>query len=497
MVNLARGRVAARLRFVAGAAVVCLALSSCAGSVVDGQPAVGNAPDARLSVKGDSGQHFDVVAKNALSDAFGFWKTAFPKVSGGKAFEPLAGGLYSVDGLKVVQTKQLPATVADNECARRDTSFVVDNGAFCRLDDSIAWDRAQSHLFAQLANKYGDLVVALIFAHEVGHAISYRLGVFDKDLPTIDTESQADCAAGAWAASALKGQAPHFRDTTPQKIDEALEGFLNGRDDTPETSDDVSHGNGFDRLSAVADGIDKGPTYCFSDGYFASRKFTERPFTSDADRQTGGNTPLAQVLAAGDSNTFVQDLNRFWTASAKSIGKTLTPVRFAEADHPKCGATPTAEIGYCPDDNTVYYNTSFARHAYYSLPAVDVDRSTADVKIVDDQPADFALGVLLAIGWGLAVRHQLFDRSLDDTAALRSAICYTGAYAKDINLAADDPRVTSGDVKVFLSPADLDEATSSMISIVGQDTAFGARGTTGLDRIQDFVRGYNGGLHVC
>jgi hypothetical protein len=115
------------------------------------------------------------------------------------------------------------------------------------------------------------------------------------------------------------------------------------------------------------------------------------------------------------------------------------------------------------------------------------------VQLLTDQPADFALGVLFAIAWGMAVRHQLFDRSLDDGDALRSAVCYSGAYAKDINL-ADDPTQSKF---ILLSPADLDEATSAMLDQVGKSVAFGDRGTSGLDRIQAFVKGYRGGLSVC
>jgi predicted metalloprotease len=315
--------------------------------------------------------------------------------------------------------------------------------------------------------------------------------VFDQDLPTIATESQADCAAGAWAKYALDGQAAHFRDVTPADLDEALEGFLDGRDSTPGTPADVSHGNGFDRLSALADGIDKGATYCYSDGYFDSRTFTERPFATQADYDAGGNTPIDEVLKPGDDNLFVNDLNRFWTEESSSVSKTFTPVEIAEADHPPCA--PDARFGYCPDDNTVYYDDSFAHDAYFSLPDVASAGGNGNVRLVFDQPADFALGVLFAIGWGMAVRHQLFDRSLNDSAALESAICYTGAYAKDINLASDPTQERF----ILLSPADLDEATSSMLDQVGKPDAFGARGTTGLDRIQAFVTGYRGGLSVC
>ena len=476
-------------------------LSGCA-SVVAGLPSVGNAPNAQLPVKGGSDDSFDTTVKNALSDIIDFWTVEYPKVSGGKrlphysvngAVANLEGGLYSVDGLRVAETKELTGPAQKNACAQKDPAFVVDNGAFCTLDNSIAWDRAPTHLFAQLAQKYGPLMVALIFAHEFGHSISYQLGVFDANLPTIDTESQADCAAGAWAASALKGDAAHFRNVTPQSLDDALEGFLDGRDQTPDTPADVSHGNGFDRLSALADGIQKGATYCFSKGYFASRSFTERPYTGNpSDYQQGGNEPLATVLAPNASNFFVKDLNRFWTAAAQSIHRTFKPVQIAEAARPKCGSPPASEFGYCPDDNTVYYNAAFAKEAYYSLPGVVGDDANGDVTLVSNQPADFALGTLFSIGWGMAVRHQLFNRSLTDGSGLLAAACYTGAYAKDINVSS----ATHGQL-ITLSPPDLDEATSSMIDQVGKPQAFGARGTTGLDRIQAFVKGYHGGLSAC
>jgi predicted metalloprotease len=478
------------VRWAAAGLAAATVLAGCS-TVIDGHPQAGNAQNADLSVHGDSGGAFDTAVKNALSDVTDFWETEYPKISGGRPLPPLKGGLWSVDGLKVAETGD--AGAAEQEaCIGRSPNFIIDNGAFCLLDDSIAWDRAPTHLFAQLAGKYGDLMVALIFAHEMGHAISYRMGVFKRDdLATIDTESQADCAAGAWAAYALEGRAAHFRDITPQTVDDALEGFLDGRDSTPGTPADVSHGNGFDRLSALADGIDRGASYCYSDGYFASRVYTERPFTRQSDYEAGGNTALEEVLKPGGDNLFVNDLNRYWAKAAQSINKTFKPVQIKQADHPPC--LPSSEFGYCPNDNTVYYNATFAHEAYFSLPDVEVVDDNGNVRLVTDQPADFALGVLFAIAWGMAVRHQLFDRPLDDGTALASAVCYSGAYAKDINLAEDPTQERF----ILLSPADLDEATSAMLDQVGKPAAFGDRGTSGLDRIQAFVKGYRGGLSVC
>jgi predicted metalloprotease len=480
------------VRRIAVAAVLVLPLSAC-GSLVDGTGRPENAPNVNLSVAGvDAGSSFDTTAQNALSDIETFWKKNYPKVSGGKSLPPLKGGLYSVDGLSVAQTGQLPDYVAHNECAKQSKSFVIDNGAYCVPDDSIAWDRAPTHLFAQLADHYGPLMVALIFAHEFGHAISARLGIFNENLPTIDTESQADCAAGAWAASALHHQDAHFLNTTPQRLDDALEGFLDGRDSTPGTIDEISHGNGFDRLSALADGLKNGVTYCYSKNYF-DRTFTERPFTDQKDYDAGGNEPLGTVIDTSADNPLVVDLNRFWTAQAKTINKTFTPVKIAEAAHPKCGAsTPASQFGYCPDDNTVYFSAAFARQAYYSLPDTDVSSGTANVRLVFHQPADFALGELFSVAWGLAVRHQLFSGAMGGQDALLASVCYSGAYAKNINVVTPP---SGGDFT--LSPSDLDEAVSSLLDEAGTAKAFGSRESTGLDRIQSFVQGYKQSLSSC
>jgi predicted metalloprotease len=424
-----------------------------------------------------------------------FWKIEYPKIANGQALPPIQGGFYSVDGLQVQESGQVSAPATGDACVKRSPRSIVDNGSFCPLNDSIAWDRNPNHLFAQLADHYGPFLVALIFAHEFGHAISYRLGVFNKDLPTIDTESQADCAAGAWAAYALAGDAAHFPNANPDTLDNALEGFLDGRDGTPNTPQDVSHGNGFDRLSAIADGIQKGASYCYEDNYFSTRTFTERPFTDKRDFNRGGNESLSDVLAPPASNIFVEDLNRFWSTAAQTIGKTWKPVTIQEAAHPPCESSGPSEFDYCPTTNTVYYSDSFAAQAYNSLPAVNVDSSTGDATLVFNQPADFSLGNLFSIGWGLAVRAQFFSGSMDNQAALLAAACYTGAYAKDINLALSDPAAKTKDI--ILSPSDLDEAVSSMLDLVPDPRAFGARGTTGLERIQSFVTGYFSGLHGC
>ena len=488
-----------RVRIAALCATVALVASACAAKTVDGHGAIGPVANANLPVIGDSHDAFDTTVKNSLSDVMKFWRQQYPKVSGNKPLPELRGGLYSVDGLAVVQSGGVSGPAAQEGCVKQQPDFIVDNGAYCRVDDSIIWDRNDNHLFAQLRDHYGDLVVGLIFAHEFGHAVQQRLGIFDRNLPTIDTESEADCAAGAWAAAVLANQAPHFQGMRAQ-LDNALEGFLNGRDRTPDQGQDLSHGDGFDRIAAVDDGIEHGVTFCYSPNYF-TRKFTERPFATDTqngiiDKAQNGNEPMDQVLNAGDpakgGGGLQPNLNAFWKTAAGSIHKTWTDVKIAQADHPRCGASPQSQFGYCPDDNTVYYSDGFAAQAYRSLPDIMVDRSTGNVTLLFNQPADFALGALFVVGWGMAVRHQLFNRSIDDQGALLAASCYAGAYSHSINVPSDTPNAT-----FTLSPPDMDEATSALLGLVGRPEAYGDRGTTGRERIKYFVMGYNGGLSVC
>jgi predicted metalloprotease/outer membrane murein-binding lipoprotein Lpp len=482
------------IRLAAAAVLAATLLAGCA-SVVTGTPDLNGAPDATLDVHGATGNALDTQVQNALADVTAFWQKQYPTIAGGAALPPLRGGLYSVDGAEVLRTKTAPADVDREACVRRSPSFIIDNAAYCTLDDSIIWDNNPDHLVGVLSRTYGKLIVALVFAHEYGHVIQARLKIGRSgNVPTIDTESQADCAAGAFVATAFRGDAPHFR-ATPAQLDEALDGFLQVRDSTPDSPSDISHGNGFDRLSALDDGMQKGVRFCFSPDYF-NRKFTERPYVTDQDYLSGGNETLQQVLDPGDPTTdpnaggLQPDLNRYWKAAAATIGKTWTDVHVAAAAHPECGAAAASEFGYCPQDNTVYYSDAFAKQAYYSVTDLQIDRATGNVTLVHNQPADFALGALFAVGWGMAVRHQLFGRATDDKAALTAAICYTGAYAKDINV--DDP------AKPFtLSPPDMDEATAAMLNLVGRAQAYGARGTTGLQRVQAFVKGYNGGKSVC
>jgi hypothetical protein len=475
--------------------VAALIASGCA-TTVPGHPSAAVAPDAQLSVIGDSGSPIDTLIKNAIFDVTAFWQHEYPTIADGKALPPLKGGLYSIDGAAVVATGKVAGPAAKEACVAETPSFIVDNAAYCQADDSIVWDRDPKHVFGVFADRFGPLMVALSFAHEFGHAIQQRLGTLDTKLPTIDTESQADCAAGAFLATVVNGTAAHFHASSAD-VDRALNGYLQVRDVTPDSPRDISHGDGFDRLSAIDDGLNKGVQFCYAPSYF-DRQFTERPFVSDSDLFSGGNEPLDQLLDPNDPSTdpnaggLIPDLNRFWSGVATRRGSHWDAVHIAEAGHPPCVGGGSVEFGYCAPDNTVYYSTGFAQDAYDSLDQLEVDPRTGNATIAENQPADYALGTLFAMGWGMAAQHQFGAADLTTPAALLAAACDAGAYSKDVNVA---PTATTG--QFVLSPPDMDEATSAMLNLVGDVRAYGSRGTSGLQRVQSFVTGYNGGVAAC
>ncbi|MGH8860626.1 MAG: hypothetical protein ACRDVG_05225 [Jatrophihabitantaceae bacterium] len=474
-------------RTAAALLAVAALVTGCA-TAIDG---TGRVNPVGMPVLGSTGGGFDTEVTSALADVIAFWKTTYPKIANGAALPPLRGELYSVDGADLVATRHVPDSVRQNKCLQRRLTFILDNAAYCQLDDSIIWDRGAGHLLPVLTQQYGTALTALVFAHEFGHAVQHRLHIDNtSNIRTIDIESQADCAAGAFAAAALAGRT-RLR-ITAHDLDRALSGYFQIRDSTPDTPTDATHGNGFDRINALQLGIENGATYCFSPNYLHNRSYTERGYLdrNSRDYLTQGNQSLHEVLG---KNGISPDLNRFWRKAGSSLSKKFGSVRLVRADHPACGSSqPSSQFGYCPDDNTVYYSSEFAQRAYYSITDIVASKTDASIHLEPNQPGDFALGLLLAVAWGLAARHQFFGRSMTDTDALRSAICYAGAYSEDINREFGDQQHP-----YVLSPPDMDEATSAVLDLVDLDIAFGSRGTTGLQRVQYFVKGYSGGLAAC
>ena len=89
--------------------------------------------------------------------------------------------------------------------------------AYCPADDTIyisekfatniaqgALDRVLPGSSQGFGGTYGKFAVAYIVAHEYGHQVQDELGLFERGLPTVNLELQADCFAGTWANHAYE-----------------------------------------------------------------------------------------------------------------------------------------------------------------------------------------------------------------------------------------------------------------------------------------------------
>ena len=139
----------------------------------------------------------------------------------------------------------------------------AENAVYCYQGDSdfIAWD--EPGLMLPFYEQFGDMADAVILAHEFGHGAQARLGLSDQFPLTIESELQADCFAGAWAAWAdeqgLLGQ---------DAADQAADAVVSVAD--PEGvpwNDPQAHGTADERLTAFADGVDGGAANCYD--YYA------------------------------------------------------------------------------------------------------------------------------------------------------------------------------------------------------------------------------------
>ena len=99
-----------------------------------------------------SAQRADKVVRDALTDVERFWTATYPKLAGGQAFRPVAGGYHAY-------TRQDPPPACGPERWQYQP-----NAFYCSAGDFIAWDAET--LVPQLEADFGPLLVAVVVAHE-------------------------------------------------------------------------------------------------------------------------------------------------------------------------------------------------------------------------------------------------------------------------------------------------------------------------------------------
>ena len=123
------------------------------------------------------------LVQSAIDDVQAFWKTELPAVYGQQYAAIPQERLHPYSESNPPPACGDPGTTPYKE--------VAGNAFYCSDGDFVAWD--EQGLIPKLQKQFGDLAVALVFAHEWGHVIQEQTGTSAGS--TIPLELQADCFA--------------------------------------------------------------------------------------------------------------------------------------------------------------------------------------------------------------------------------------------------------------------------------------------------------------
>ncbi|MDV6264686.1 metallopeptidase [Rhodococcoides yunnanense] len=419
-------------------------------------------PDSTIEVENAEGTDSDILATNAIDDIQQFWAEQYPALFKG-SFTPISN-VVSWD-----------ASEDEGSGVRfcGDRTGGIPNAAYCTRDDSIGWDR--TILLPALVDAFGPMSVVMVIAHEYGHAIQHQSGLVGDDTPTIVAEQQADCFAGAFIRHVAEGDSPHFTINTSDGLNGVLAATVAVRDVDPNDPESV-HGSAFERVTAVQIGFTDGAGACTSidEAEIDSRR-ASLPQTFD-DPDDSGELPVTEDSLGAFTRSFEQVLP---VADPPAVDYTGSDVGCSDAE-------ATAPVSYCPSTNTIGVDVEdLAERGQPETP------QRGDILPLNVS-GDYGAYVLFASRYTLAVQKEAGQTLDDPQTALRSA-CLSGV----ITSAMSAENGSTG-LEVILSPGDLDEAVSGLLSdgLAASDV----NGTTlpsGFSRVDAFRSGVLGGKELC
>jgi predicted metalloprotease len=403
----------------------------------------------------------------ALNDIVSFWEEEFPAVYGSE-LEALEGGFQPYGS----GTDPLP-------CGDPSYDEIANNAFYCPEEDLIAWD--EEELMPTLAEEFGPFTVAIVLAHEFGHAIQPRADV--PDLPTIFIENQADCFAGAWTRWVAEGNSDDFT-ANEESLDQALSGIISFRD-APGTSaaDPMAHGLGFDRVNAFQEGWEQGAARCaeYADD---PPDPTQIPF-SEGELATGGNMPLEDE---GDSpgllSLLERNLNVYYEQLFQQRGATWAPVDDVRVVDPSSDEV-TCDGETLPEDELEFASLYCEQE---NVVVLDGENLVPNL----EELGDFAVGAEVTRLYSRAAQIQLGVDEESPQANLQ-ADCLLGVWAADNYPNPETGESPFGqrvgerpdreDIVLYLSAGDLDEAIQGFLSFgetPSEDTGTAFERTTAL-----------------
>jgi predicted metalloprotease len=419
----------------------------------------------------------DAFVAVALADVEKWLTSEFPAVFG-EEFEPLEGGIYA--GYPE-RTDDIPGCGEQTTTYEELTQFAA---FYCQFGDFMAYDDGDNSILVQLSDAFGPAVLGIVLAHEYGHAVQSRIGAFDDPLPTVFTEQQADCFAGAWAGRAYRGESDLLR-LGDRDLRTGLIAMVEVRDPVGFSQlEEGGHGSAFDRVGAFQEGFVNGLTTCATllDDPLTLMPNVFQPAT--LDEALGGNAaydcselPAQFQEGCTDSPVFLSDdLNNFWATIDPSF-EPLTPLAVSDFSTFACPnqVEISQEVIYCPDTSAVAYDE----------PAI--------LELYRDY-GDFTLGYFFGIAWADVAQTRANSPLAGETRALLND-CLTGAWVRDIT-PDDDGEINRPESGISASPGDLDEAIQMAILVGDVGANVNIIGSP-FEKIASFRSGVIGGQNSC
>jgi uncharacterized protein len=408
---------------------------------------------------GDNGK-IDTLALNAIADIEEYWQTEYSKTFRGD-FKPAS---------KVISWSAR-ATEAESVEFCLTSTYKLVNAAYCPLDHTIGWDRAV--LLPLLVDKYDEMSVVMVLAHEYGHAIQSQAdllrGFFTDALVK---EQQADCLAGVFLRHVAEGNSKHFTLNTTDGLNGVLGATVAVRDRDPNDPDAV-HGSAFERVTAVQMGYTQGAKSC-------------KDINEDEIEKRRAGLPVTFEEDERDKQLPVN--KETLTTLAAQLGKSMPVKNAPKFDYAgvtrNCSSTTTTEpVSYCPGSNTIGTDIpAMAERAGEGSSAKEEPLSA----IVT---GDYNAAAVFVSRYALAVQQ---DRKLSlsgaESAGLRTA-CLTGVLTTKLSEPNSDPRLSAGD---------LDEAVSGLLAdgLAASDVN-GKVVPSGYQRLEAFRTGVLSGEQAC
>jgi predicted metalloprotease len=417
--------------------------------------------DPTRDVLGTDDGEMDELGRQAISDIEEFWEAKYGESFDG-SFDPVTE-LISWD-----------ANGFDDTEFCGDTTYGIVNAGYCLDDHTIGWDRGE--FLPSLQQAHGDMGVAMVLAHEYGHAIQYQSGMADHDTATLVSEQQADCLAGAYMRWVAEDNSPRFTLSTADGLNTVLAAVIGFRDpllniDDPEVGVD-EHGSAFERVSAFQFGFTDDVAACASiDMREIGQRRGDLPVLLPED-QTG-------ELAITEKS--VQDI----IGAMDTLFSPKNPPELSFEDADCADARPVPPVSFCPATNTIAVD----------LPELEAMGARADTEDgVSLATGDNSAYSILMSRYMQAIQHEHGGVALDNAeAALRTA-CLTGVATAKLS---NDSTTPDGNT-ITLTAGDVDEAVSGILTngLAASDVN-GESVPSGFARIDAFRVGVLGDQERC